>query len=265
MVIVAIRSCARGPSVGCRQNNPPAASCRCSVPDTPPWCVTRRTALLLAVRLSPAPATIFRESARVVRVGRGRSPGRGGGAWCAATASLGCRSRPAPPDVAAPHPPPRHAVQSLYNSPRLPRPRTVNYNVNIYSQPNCNAQVEWCHLRSTRQQSGVGSCLDRHHPALGASSRLDHPSPIMTLRRTMHSHIEWLPTLSISRRSPPTLVANRALLRSHHRIFLSALDAPNDITVPASYIAFTISSPSCFPCWSHPANRPPLTVDFKRY
>lgn len=41
---------------------------------------------------------------------------------------------PAPPDAAAPHPPPRHAVQSLYNSPRLPRPRTVNYIANIYSQ-----------------------------------------------------------------------------------------------------------------------------------
>lgn len=50
---------------------------------------------------------------------------------------------PVPPcDVAAPHPP-RHAVQSLYNSPRLPRPRTVNYIANIYSRK----------LRTTRVQS----------------------------------------------------------------------------------------------------------------
>lgn len=76
-----------------------------------------------------------------------------GTAWCLATACLGCRSRPV--DAAAPHPPPRHAVQSLYNSPRLPRPRTVNYIANIYSQN--IKQSEWglC----TRQQSGIGSCL----------------------------------------------------------------------------------------------------------
>lgn len=40
---------------------------------------------------------------------------------------------PAPLDAAAPHPPPRHAVQSLYNSPRLPRPRTVNYIAKLLS------------------------------------------------------------------------------------------------------------------------------------
>lgn len=75
---------------------------------------------------------------------------------------------PAPPDAAAPHPPPRHAVQSLYNSPRLPRPRTVNYIANIYSQIYNPSRA----LLYSRQQSGVGSCLNCHQlPALLASSR----------------------------------------------------------------------------------------------
>lgn len=45
-------------------------------------------------------------------------------------AAAACRPPRAPPRP-APRLAPRHAVQSLYNSPRLPRPRTVNYIANI--------------------------------------------------------------------------------------------------------------------------------------
>lgn len=67
-----------------------------------------------------------------------------------AIACLGCRSRP--PDAAAPHPL-RHAVQSLYNSPRLPRPRTVNYIANIYSRKLRNTRVETLHSSTVRSRT----------------------------------------------------------------------------------------------------------------
>lgn len=75
------------------------------------------------------------------------------GAGCVATASVGCRSRRRRRPAPAARPP--RAVQSLYNSPRLPRPRTVNYIANIYSQTKPLLISEWFFYSG--QQSGASS------------------------------------------------------------------------------------------------------------
>lgn len=75
------------------------------------------------------------------------------GEWRRGSSRYSVSWLPVPPsDAAAPHPP-RHAVQSLYNSPRLPRPRTVNYIANIYSRKLRNTRVECLHSSTVRSQT----------------------------------------------------------------------------------------------------------------